>query len=269
MTSWSRITANHIDPKDQMRDFTLQTYKILCTELQRHGYSFVTFAEYCEQIPSEKFVIMRHDIDRNPENALKIAHIENRLMVSSSYYFRIVKRSYDEAVMNEIASLGHEIGYHYEDLTVAGGDTDYAIKLFTTNLKIMRKIYPVRTICMHGSPLSRWDNLMLWKKYNYRDYGIVGEPYIDVDFSKVTYLTDTGRCWNGKNVSVRDKVESTYRRAIKTTFDLIEQLNYNLLPDQLMITMHPQRWANESLPWLRELVWQNTKNVVKRYFLVK
>ncbi len=59
---------------------------------------------------------------------------------------------------------------------------------------------------MHGSPLSKYDNKLLWKYYNYRDFGIIGEPYFDVNFSKVLYLTDTGRRWNGEKVSVRDKV---------------------------------------------------------------
>ena len=44
---------------------------------------------------------------------------------------------------------------------------------------------PIETICMHGSPLSRYDNRKIWEKYNYRDYGIIGEPYFDVDFRKV------------------------------------------------------------------------------------
>ena len=30
-----------------------------------------------------------------------------------------------------------------------------------------------------------------------------------------------------------------------------------------MITTHPQRWTNRPLPWLKELVGQNLKNVVK------
>ena len=28
----------------------------------------------------------------------------------------------------------------------------------------------------------------------------------DVDFSQLFYLTDTGRCWDGYKVSVRDKI---------------------------------------------------------------
>ena len=67
----------------------------------------------------------------------------------------------------------------------------------------------VKTICMHGSPLSKWDNRDLWKKYDYRDFGIIAEPYFDLDFDEVFYLTDTGRSWNNSKASVRDKVEGT------------------------------------------------------------
>jgi hypothetical protein len=35
-----------------------------------------------------------------------------------------------------------------------------------------------------------------------------------------------------------------------------------------MITTHPQRWTDRPVPWVKELVWQNVKNVGK-YFLVK
>ena len=60
---------------------------------------------------------------------------------------------------------------------------------------------------MHGRPLSKYDNRLLWETYSYWDLGIIGEPYFDVDFSKVLYLTDTGRRWDGFDFSVRDKVK--------------------------------------------------------------
>ncbi|MBA7530624.1 hypothetical protein ES705_22833 [subsurface metagenome] len=82
-----------------------------------------------------------------------------------------------------------------------------AIESFQKNLETLRKIAPVKTICMHGSPLSKWDNRNLWEKYDYKAFGIIGEPYYDVDYSKVLYITDTGRKWNNQSVSVRDKVD--------------------------------------------------------------
>ena len=54
---------------------------------------------------------------------------------------------------------------------------ELAIEDFERNLEKFREFYPVKTICMHGSPLSKWDNRDLWKRYDYRDYGIIAEPY--------------------------------------------------------------------------------------------
>ena len=56
-------------------------------------------------------------MDRKPGNALVIAKIEKEIGIKASYYFRIVKESYDEDVIRQIAEMGHEIGYHYENLS--------------------------------------------------------------------------------------------------------------------------------------------------------
>ena len=125
-------------------------------------------------------------------------------------------------------------------------------------------ISPVKTICMHGSPISKWDNRDLWKKYNYRDFGIIAEPYFDVDFDEVLYLTDTGRSWNKSASSVRDKVNSKFDIKIKDTNHLMEKIQNNELPDKIMLNTHPQRWTDNPVEWTKELVWQNVKNVVKK-----
>ena len=39
------------------------------------------------------------------------------------------------------------------------------------------------------------------------------------------------------------------------------------MPDKIMINTHPQRWDDRFGPWVKELVWQNVKNVIKRYLL--
>jgi len=206
-----------------------------------------------------------------PQNALQIAKIENRLGIKASYYFRAVPESWNEEIIKEIHKLGHEIGYHYENLTTCKGNIEKAIKDFELNLTKLRELVPVKTICMHGSPLSKWDSKDLWKTYNYSDYGIIGEPYFDVDFNEVFYLTDTGRKWDGDKVSVRDKVgtEKTVVQNFHSTNDIIKATEKNELADKIMITMHPQRWSDKPLPWLKEFVMQNIKNVVKKHFFVK
>ena len=246
------------------KDFTYNVYIKLIQKLLDFNYSFFSFEDYinnCTRI-NGKIVILRHDIDQNPCNAKIIAEIEKMLGIKSSYYFRISKKSNNPAIIKTIVNLGHEIGYHYEDLTLAKGNIENAIKLFEKNLDYFRQFYPVKTICMHGSPLSKWDNKQIWKTYDYRDYAIIGEPYFDIDYNEFLYLTDSGRRWNGDKFIIRDKVISKYNFNLKTSFDVID--NIPNLPGKLFITTHPQRWNNNIILWLKELVAQEFKNVVKQ-----
>jgi len=264
-------------------DFTLHHYTRLLTSLLQSNYSFYSFEYYLNHIqipkpetqnPKLPVIILRHDVDLLPQNSLQTAIIENQLGIVSSYYFRIVKESNQPEIIEQISKLGHEIGYHYEDLTLANGNIEKAYESFVENLNYFRRFYPVKTICMHGSPTSKWDSRDIWKKYNYRNLGIIGEPYFDIDFNKAFYLTDTGRRWDGWRVSVRDKMpqQSTWNKnglSFHSTSDIILSASSNTLPPKIMITIHPQRWTNKPLPWIKELLLQTAKNVVKRFLFVK
>ena len=259
-----------------MRDFTCTTYRRLIVSLREAGYAFLTMEQYCEQKQSlpTKCVILRHDVDLRAPYSERIARIEHEQQAVASYYFRVIPQSNQPEVIRSIASMGHEIGYHYEDMSIADGDTKQAITHFQNWLAYFRQFYEVRTICMHGAPTSRYDGRDLWKQYNYRDYGIIGEPYFDVDFSDIFYLTDTGRCWDGYKVSVRDKIpvhqDEWIRRGwvYHTTDQLITAIEQGSLAPHLMITTHPQRWTDDLLPWLQELIVQKLKNIIKRILIV-
>lgn len=259
-----------------MKDFTLHAYRALLSALHAAGYRALTLEEYFDAkqhglTVKTPFVILRHDVDLKAPNSLKTAQIEAEVGMNASYYFRVVPQSNQPEIIRQIARLGHEIGYHYEDMSIANGDVNKAIKHFEQQLEYFRTFYPVKTICMHGAPTSRYDGRKLWKHYDYREYGIIGEPYFDVDFSNVVYLTDTGRCWDGYKVSVRDKIEKWQDEWIRQglVFHTTEQL-INWLADEghekrnLLITTHPQRWTDNQTEWTKELVTQHMKNVVKR-----
>ena len=250
-------------------DFNLSTYRSLLYNFKNSGYLIKTFYEYTGKIHHDKEIILRHDVDKLPANSLWFAQLQSTLGVHGSYNFRAVPESWDERIIKVISELGHEIGYHYETMDTANGDVDLAWDQFRYNLDKLRKLVDVKTICMHGSPRSKFDNRDLWKKFDYRTLGIIGEPYYDIDFDKVFYLTDTGRCWDGWKVSVRDKVpqqEKWIRDGLvyHTTDDIIEALKNNTFPNKAMFTFHPQRWHDNPLLWTRELFSQNIKNTVKR-----
>lgn len=215
----------------------------------------------------------------------------------------MIPQSFDEGVVREIEGMGHEIGYHYEDMDFAKGDVDKAYELAKKHLTQLREVAEIKTICMHGSPRSPFDNKEVWRKYDYRELGIIAEPYFDVDFSKVLYLTDTGRRWDGDKVSIRDKVngrvgegvmergsewesgrvgegfervtdsnELTVKPLLKeysfrSTQEIINAAKSDNLPNQMMFNFHPQRWTDSHVNWTKELIMQNAKNVVKRAML--
>lgn len=247
-----------------MLDFSLTTYKTLIQTLQKEGYCFQTLENHSENPSFQKTVILRHDIDIFALSALQLAQIETELDVKGSYYFRTTKFSNQPEIIKKIASLGHEIGYHYEDLTRNNGDIEAAKKDFKENLEWFRMLYPVRTVCMHGRSGSPYDNRDLWKHIRLSDYDLIAEPYLSLDFNKVLYLSDTTQKWDGNNIAVRDKVETTLNYRFRTTFDIIKSVGD--LPDKIMITIHPELWSKSLAGWLLVKLYVFTHSSYKKYY---
>ena len=239
-------------------DFTLSKYRSLLEAL-----------DDCEQ------VMLRHDVDKKPLNSLETARIEREMGWTATYYFRAVPERFDPAIILQIASLGHEIGYHYESLSTCHGNMEAAYGDFCRNLDRLRALVPVSAISMHGSPSSKWDSRDLWQHYDYHALGIETEPYLDTDFSKVFYLTDTGRRWDGFQVSVRDKIPEFQDQWTKNgwvyhnTDDIIQAVLKGTFPKQVLVNTHPQRWTDNRWSWFVELASQSLKNVVKRFVVKK
>jgi hypothetical protein len=250
------------------RDFTLKTYRALLESAIRAGYALTSYEDFIVNGHNyQKVFILRHDVDDLPNNSLQTAMLEQSLGAKGSYYFRVVKQSFDVNIIQQIKDLGHEIGYHYENMDHFNGNVDEAYKNFCKQLDRFRELSTINTVCMHGSPLSKWDNRDLWKKYSYKDLGIIGEPYFDIDFNKVFYITDTGRSWNKAESSIRDKVQSGFNFSFRSTQEIIHAFDNKQLPGQIMLNIHPQRWTDQYGLWLKEYVLQNAKNVIKRILI--
>lgn len=265
-----------------MVDFTLKRYIALLETLREEDYKFEVFEEFLIS-DNARAVVLRHDVDKYPGRALQMAEIEASMGIKASYHFRIGKETFNPLIIKKLIALGHEIAYHYEDLshTVRKNRLKYpspeiyalAYSMFQKNLARMRQYYPVRVISMHGDPLSRVNNRDLWTAYNYKTADIICEPYIDIPYSEVAYLTDTGRKWNASGSNIRDRVSvsrndtsnnyPTGEYDLKSTRDIILALKGKKLPSRLIVNTHPQRWNSETLPWITEFVFQHLKNPVK------
>jgi hypothetical protein len=320
-------------------DFTLEAFRSLIKVMQDAGYVFLSIGEWLRNggNASDHKVILRHDVDKKPENALSTAQLEHAAGIKGTYYFRITEESYNERIIKDIGSMGHEIGYHYEDLDLAwrkergdrplrncpvghfreetdcgedfirrkakgewnNTDNDLvsaAYESFRKNLAKVREIVHVDTICMHGSPLSRYDSRQMWKYYDYGELSLKTEPYFDISLDNTLYLTDTGRRWDGESVSIRDRttvVDENYysdwkRKPVtgsamqmtqkgydlqkqfvfRTTNEIIRAVSLNKIPANILMTIHPQRWSDRYSEWIAEMVFQSIKNQFK-YLLKK
>jgi hypothetical protein len=257
-------------------DFTISTYCTLIRSLILKQYCFKTFEDFLYE-QGTRTIILRHDVDGLPENSLKFALIQQGLGIRSTFYFRSRQISNNKELIARIASCGHEIGYHYEDLAVVSKRhpkkkeqeiVKYALESFEKNLNKLREIAAVKTICMHGSPLNKWDNRLMWKYCDYHIFDVTGEPYFDINFNEVLYLTDTGRTWHGERFNVRDKIPSNIKTQFTGTLDIIRASEEQSLPEKIMMTFHPQRWTDNLFLWTKELIFQNIKNSIK-YVIVK
>lgn len=255
----SRIITN----ERNLNDFSYQIYRLLILSLLEQGYQFLSFIDYLSK-PLSKSVILRHDIDIFASAALPLAELEHNLGVSGTYYFRTSRHSFRPDVILKIAKLNHEIGYHYEDLSRNNGDMVESISEFGKHLSLFRKLYPVKTICMHGSSGSPYDNRELWKHYQLADFGLIGEPYISLDFNRVLYMSDTTQRWDGGGIAVRDKVVSDFNFRFRTTKDIL--CNINSLPDHIMITIHPELWAGNLPHWLLAKLFVMVHGSYKKYY---
>jgi hypothetical protein len=194
-------------------------------------------------------VILRHDVDRRMSAALRMAELESRYDIAATYYVRTTRAVFHPKALRYLHALGHEVGYHYEVLAKANGNMERAIALFQEELHHFREIVPVDTVSMHGSPLSRWNNLDLWKKQNISDYDVVGDAVLTIDRQNLYYFTDTGRSWDAGKYNLRDRMDARQPpHKVDTTDDLIVFLKGT--PDcPVYISAHPNRWAENWLTW--------------------
>jgi hypothetical protein len=215
------------------------------------------------------FCIIRHDIDRRPKKALDFAEMESQLGIKASYYFRTKPHTFIPGIIKQISDMGHEIGYHYECLSDMKGDIKKAITDFRDNLEKFRKISKIKTIAMHGAPFSHFDNRDLWKNSNRKKqlkekFEILGEVYLDIDYTDIAYITDTGRNWHSSSSNIRDKVNSS----ILCNFNDGDELYNNLINaryPKLIFQTHPERWSSNFPEFFSILLKDKAINAVKRF----
>ncbi len=108
----------------QKCDFSVAHYiHTLKNYLKSHNFSSYSDC-------SDNDVILRHDIDFSLEDALRIAEVENKLGIKSTFFVLLHSELYNplgyisSKIVSKIFKLGHNIGLHYDEIFFEQTNTD-------------------------------------------------------------------------------------------------------------------------------------------------
>ena len=252
-----------------MRDFTFNAYRLYIKAIQSAYHPIMRVVDYLRfEVKPDSFAIIRHDVDRRPLKALRMAQLEYELGIRSTYYFRTKALVFKPWVIRAVKRLGHEIGYHYETLSDTRGDHIAAMKQFIRHLNRIRKYSPVDTVSMHGRPLSSQNNLDLWRNPEIRSMlankcKLIGEVYLDIDYHDIAYICDTGRNWDTQRSNKRDNVESEIPVRIKNGMELLNALSDKRW-EKIFFQIHPERWSENTVEYIVQYIADSGVNLIKK-----
>jgi hypothetical protein len=98
-----------------MNNFSYHEYQTIIESIQKY-IPIISFDKINHH--TEKYCVIRHDVEFSVQRALELAKFENSIGISSTYVFQVCNNNYNpfshknrEQVL-EIVKLGHDIGVH-------------------------------------------------------------------------------------------------------------------------------------------------------------
>ena len=225
-------------------------YEKMLREIKKFNYEFICASEF--KFFSEKenvFILNKHDIEKSTKNALKVAQIESKLQIKSTYFLQdyLITKVSDINNIFKIRNLGHEIGYHYDCLDRFNGNYDLAIDDFMKNInKFLSLGIKIKSICPHGNAAIKRSGWFSNKDLSSLIKEVYGDKIFDIvidikDAKKnIKYVSDAGYKFNYIN-----KIWSNDPTSIPIT-------NFSRYPIKdetfsLIISTHTHRFNNYDL----------------------
>jgi hypothetical protein len=161
------------------------------------GYEMVQLGDAAGLGPPERpRAIVRHDVDVCPRAALRMAELEHRRGIRTTYHFLLDSPLYASgdpdtvAIVRNIAGLGHEIGLHFDlddGLRVAGVDVEIAEREVSRAAERLAAVSgePVRSVSFHR-PIATFlrGPLLIAGLVNAYAEALMG-----------WYISDSNACW--------------------------------------------------------------------------
>lgn len=177
--------------------------------------------DYKSALHTDKFAIMRHDVEYSVERAYELARVESSMDFTSTYFFQWTNNSYNilsrknKELIKDIHERGHNIGLHF----ALNGMTDMEQirNQILKEIRILNELFgfTIDTFSIHrpSKDVLR-ENIKLPGIINaYQDeFFTFGENVTEKSEVEVKYLSDANHIWrygypDEKNILSYDKVQ--------------------------------------------------------------
>ncbi len=254
--------------------FVYKKWDEFCKKLAQKNLFSITAKSYMNIDSAQKNFVLKHDVETNPANALKMAKIEHKYGHKGSYYVQayLLEKQENVSVLKEIQNLGHEVTYHHDVMDSSSGDIEKAKSEFQKNVDIFKKNgFDVVTVCQHGNPVIERNGYTSNRDF-FRDKtvrGIYPGIYdIMVNYpdhaKKYDYYSDAGKKFNliydpvNNDIIKSDEKNIPYKNLDELFETLVKSKN------NFIISTHPHRWMSSTVKYVfKDMIFKVVKRVAK------
>jgi len=174
-------------------NFTLKHYEEICNIIAKSQYK-VSFFNDCF-LNFNNILVLRHDVDQSLEQSLKIAIIENRYDIKSTFFlwlkspfYNIFEKKYTDIIYN-IIKLGHQIGLHFDESIYKIENKKDLNKFVEKEINLIKTYFDINIYAVSMHRPSKW---LLNNDVKLNKYVNTYEKRFFKDFK---YLSDSRRQW--------------------------------------------------------------------------
>lgn len=253
--------------------FVYKKWEVFCKNLSEKKIHSKTAYNVLKN-KDKKFLILKHDVETNPQKALDMAKIENKYGHCGVYYVQayLLESKENIDILKRIKELGHEVSYHHDVMDSNSGDLAKALEEFETNKHIFEKHgFSINTVCQHGNPVAQRNgytsNRDFFRSQQVKEkFGDITEIMVDyraktrVDFK---YISDAGYGWKIiYDPETNDIVDSSDKDIKLENLDRV--LDFITNENVVILSTHPHRWNRNSFSAVAKTIIFKTIRIIAR-----
>lgn len=173
-------------------NFTIKHYEEICNIIVKSQYKICFFNNCSSNL---NLLILRHDVDQSLEQSIKIAKIENKYNIKSTFFiwlrspfYNIFEKKYSD-IIYEIINLGHQIGLHFDESVYKIENEKELNKFIEKEINLIKTYFDINIYAVSMHRPSKWllDNDEKLDKYI--------NTYEKRFFRDFKYLSDSRGQW--------------------------------------------------------------------------